>query len=177
MKKLCCCAFFAFALLTSPGFRAPAMGDAQVQVTIGVPLPPLIIPAPPPLLPIPGAYVYYPPDVDVDIFFHHDNWYRPHAGKWYRAKHHNGPWNIIHDGHVPRALIGISPSYRSVAHHYEKVPYHEVRRNHWDWEKNRHWDRDKNENRKPNQGEKHRKNNDRKDGHRNNDQHKHDHHK
>ena len=175
MKKLCYFSLFSLALLMSPVFSTLAISDAQVQVNIGLPLPPLMFPAPPPLLAIPGAYVYYPPDVDVDIFFHHDSWYRPHAGKWYWAKHYNGPWHIINDSHVPRAVFGILPSFRSVTPHYEKVSFDKVKRYHWEWEKNRHWDQDKSQ--KNQKGENHKYGNDRKDGHLKNNDQKHGHHK
>ncbi len=174
MKKLCYFSLFSFVLLMSPVFSTLAMSDAQVQVNIGVPLPPLMFPAPPLLLPIPGAYAYYPPDVGVDIFFYHDCWYRPHAGKWYRAKHHNGPWDIIDDRHVPRAVFGIPPSFRSVTHHYEKVSFDKVKHDQWEWEKNRHWDRDNHKNQK---GANHKYANDQKDGHSKNNHSKHGHKK
>jgi hypothetical protein len=169
MKKICCCAFFALVMLMSPGLRASAMSDARVRVNINLPFPPLIFPAPPPLVPIPGAYVYYPPDSNVDIFFYHDRWYRPHDGKWYRAGNYNGPWHFIHGRQVPRAVAGIPPSYRGVAHHYERIPYRQVQRNHWAWEKNHHWDRHERQTYKRFHGEKHAQNNDR-HGHHKDDQ-------
>lgn len=141
MKKVCCWAVIALSMLVTPCLRATAMGDADVQVNISLPIPPLMFPAPPPLLPIPGAYVYYPPDVTVDIFFYHDHWYRPHGGKWYQAENYNGPWHPIHHRQVPRAVAGIPPSYRTFAHHHQKIPYHQVQRHHRTWEKDRHWDR------------------------------------
>lgn len=141
MKKLCCSVLVACTLLMSAGLFAPAMSDTRVRVNINIPLPPLVIPTPPPLIPIPGAYVYYPPDVNADIFFYHDRWFRPHHGKWYRAKNYNGPWHIVRHEHVPGVVRGIPHSYRSSSHGYARVSYDKVRRHYRDWERDRHWDR------------------------------------
>jgi len=66
--------FLVFGLFT------PAMSSAEVNINIDIPLPGLVIPAPPALVVIPGTYVYYPPDVQTDIFFYHGYWYRPYRG-------------------------------------------------------------------------------------------------
>lgn len=116
----------------------PAAGNAEVNVNIAVPLPGLVIPAPPPLVVIPGSYVYYPPDVNVDIFFFHGRWYRPHRGGWYIANGYNGPWRAIRPDRVPRPVFGIRPGFRGVSR-YERLPYDQVNRNWRTWERDRHW--------------------------------------
>ena len=58
---------------------------AGVSVNITIPLPGPVIPAPPGLIVVPGTYVYYPPEVGVDIFFYRGYWYRPYDGGWYIA--------------------------------------------------------------------------------------------
>ena len=145
-------------------FLLPSAGNAEVNVSVSVPLPPLVIPAPPGLVVIPGSYVYYPPGVEADIFFHHGYWYRPHRGRWFRAAEYNGPWLGIAIGRVPRAVIGVPPGFRRGPVAYERVPYRDVR-THWKtWERDRHWDRDRHERRE-----------DRRDDRREHEGHGHDH--
>lgn len=117
---------------------------AEVNVNIGVGLPGLVIPAPPALIVIPGTYVYYPPEVGVDIFFYHGYWYRPYRGRWFISAEYNGPWGGVAIGRVPRVLRGLPPTYRHVPPGYERVPYGTVRRNWRNWERDRYWDRPEN---------------------------------
>ncbi|HVO67210.1 MAG TPA: hypothetical protein VMT12_12055 [Syntrophales bacterium] len=119
---------------------APAAANARVDVIVNVPLPPLVIPAPPGLVVIPGTGVYYPPDVDVDIFFYHGYWYRPYNGYWYRSRGYNGPWATIEVGRVPRPVIGIHPGFRG-GPMYERVPHGRVMKNWRRWERDRYWER------------------------------------
>jgi hypothetical protein len=123
----------AFGPLSSRGY-------AEVNVSITVPLPGLIISSPPGLFVIPGTYVYYPPDFDVDIFFYRGYWYRPYQGEWYIGDGYNGPWRSIGSRKVPRALIDIPRTYRRLPHRHERMPYKTVRKNWSTWEKERHWD-------------------------------------
>jgi hypothetical protein len=131
------CAAVAMVILFSP-----MKSNAEVNVSVGIALPPLVFPGPPPLVVIPGStYVYYPPEVGVDIFFYHGYWYRPYRGYWYRGAGYNGPWHGIGGERVPRAVIGIPPGFRRGPVAYEHVPYGDER-NHWrTWERERHWDR------------------------------------
>lgn len=121
---------------------SPVIAHSDVNVSIQVPLPPLVIPVPPGLVVIPESYVYYPPDVDADIFFYHGYWYRPHHGRWYRARHYNGPWRFIVIDRVPRTVIGVPPGFRHAPRH-GYAPYRDVRKNWRGWERDRHWDRGK----------------------------------
>ena len=73
---------------------SPALAKApDISVQIG--LPPLVIPGPPGLIVVPNAYVYYPPEVNENIFFYRGNWYRPHRGHWFSSPHYNGPWDPV----------------------------------------------------------------------------------
>ena len=56
------------AVLAAFCLFSPAISYAEVNAGVTVALPPFVIPAPPALVVIPGSYVYYPPDVRVDIF-------------------------------------------------------------------------------------------------------------
>jgi hypothetical protein len=122
-------------------FLLPTAGNAEVNVSISAPLPPLVIPAPPGLVVIPGRYVYYPPDVKEDIFFYHGYWYRPHQGRWFRSAEYNGPWRGVAVAKVPRAVVGVPHDFRRGPVVHERVHYRDVR-THWKtWERDRHWDR------------------------------------
>lgn len=109
---------------------------------IGIPLPPrLFVPAPPPVVVIPGTYAYFAPDVDVDLFFYHDHWYRPHGGIWYISGDYNGPWAHIEVGRVPRMLINPPAGFRNLPPGHERIPYGQLKKNWKTWEKERRWDR------------------------------------
>jgi hypothetical protein len=129
------------ALAIIAGLFTPKAGSAEVNVTVTVPLPGFFLPAPPGLIVVPGTYVYYPPDVSVDLFFYRGKWYRPHRGGWYIAHSYNGPWRTIGPRHVPRALHNLPPAYRRVPPRHARVPYGDVQKNWRTWEHQRRWDR------------------------------------
>src|SRR4030042_3369313 len=113
----------------------PISTIAGVDIRIRIPLPPpLVIPAPPPVVVIPGTYVYYAPDVDVDVFFYQGYWYRPHRGHWYRSKTYNGKWVYLSPGKVPRAVINVPPDFRHVPRGHRHIPYGDVRKKWKTWE-------------------------------------------
>jgi hypothetical protein len=140
MKKLFGGAFFLTLIIVIP--IATVMG-ADVRIRIPLP-PPLVIPAPPPVVVIPDTYVYYPPDVDAEIFFYHGYWYRPYRGYWYWSKSYGGPWGY-YGRRPPRPLLKLPPRYRE--HYrdrrmeYHHIPHHELQQNWGRWERERHWDR------------------------------------
>ncbi len=140
MKKLVFSTFAASAILLATGLFTPAKSIGEVNVNINIPLPGLVIPAPPALVVVPGTYVYYPPDVDVDIFFYHGYWYRPYRGGWYTANGYNGPWRSVGPRGVPRALVSVPPTFRHMPPGHERMPYGQVKKNWRTWENERHWD-------------------------------------
>jgi hypothetical protein len=116
---------------------------AEVNVNIGVfaPPPPLVIESPPPMAVVYGTpYVYYAPDISVGLFFYAGNWYRPHQGRWFRARSYRGPWAQIHHGSVPPVLVKLPPDYRHVPPGHKKIPYGHMKKNWKSWERDRHWD-------------------------------------
>lgn len=120
----------------------PVLAEVNVNIGIGIPAaPPLVIPSPPPVVVIPNTYVYFAPDVQVDLFFYRGYWYRPHQGRWYRAMDHNGPWNFIETVRVPSILVHLPSNYRHVAPGHERIPYGHLKKNWKTWEKERHWDK------------------------------------
>ncbi len=133
--------FFATMLLLS--MSNPTRGFAEVNVSIGinVPLPAIVIPAPPSVVLIPQTYVYYVPDVDLDIFFYHNYWYRPYHGHWYRSRSYNGQWGYIVPEKVPHVVLHLPPDYRHKSIRNEHIPYGHLKKNWKRWEKERHWDK------------------------------------
>ena len=125
----------------------PTMAGAEIRIRIPLP-PPLIIPVPPPMVVIPGTYVYYPPDVDAEIFFYHGYWYRQHGGYWYWSRGYDGPWGY-YSRRPPRALLNLPPRYREDYRgrrmEHQHIPHHELQQNWGRWEKERHWDRRRDE--------------------------------
>lgn len=103
--------------------------------------PAYVIQTAPPVVPIPGTYVYFVPDIGADILFYHGFWYRPYAGRWFRATTYNGPWVYIVPRMVPHVLRGLPPDYRrGIPPGYRPIPYQELQGNWRRWERERYWD-------------------------------------
>ena len=100
--------------------------------------PPFQITGQPRLFPIPGRYVYFVSDIDVDIFFYHGKWYRPYKDRWFISGSYNGPWDRIRD--VPVSL-------QDLPRVFYRVPYGELRDNWERWEREKYWDKRKDEDR------------------------------
>lgn len=125
MRKAIILLFIVFACLMSV---AAAQADLKLP-----PLPKLALPEPPDLVPIPDTHVYAAPDVDVDLFFFEDAWYRPHEGMWFRATVQNGAWVRIKT--VPSALKKIPPGHRGIIRGQEKFKFKAVKQNWKKWAK------------------------------------------
>ncbi len=117
-------------------------GEGNVEVSVGISLPAHTFAAPPPVVVIPGTYAYFVPTVDFDIVFYRGYWYRPHEGRWYRAKAYNGPWTYLAPKRVPRALIELPPDYRHDYASHRHIPYGEYHKNWKKWERDRYWESD-----------------------------------
>lgn len=137
LTAICC-----VSMLVAFTFISPASAGAEANLSIQIGLPPLVIPGPPGLVVIPETYVYYPPEVNENLFFYHGHWYRPHQGYWYRAPHYNGPWDPIVIGQVPRAVLAVPTGYR-YSPVREHVPYGQAKKNWRKWERDRRWDKDR----------------------------------
>lgn len=134
--------FLVILILTFIGY--PNHGIAGVEVNIGVnfgPPPPVVIPAPPPVVVIPETYVYFVPDVEVEILFYQGYWYRPHQGRWHRATGYNGPWVYVEPARVPAVLVHLPPTYRHVPPGHQRIPHGQLVKNWKTWEKEKHWDK------------------------------------
>jgi hypothetical protein len=157
--------FTGVLFVTLTGFAPPSSAEMNVSIGIGVPVPhvvvaepppvveapprrvvvptppPVVVHEPPPVVVIPGTYVYFAPDVGMDIFFYHGYWYRPHHGHWYRSRAYDGPWHDIEGGKVPHRVRNLPPDFRYTVRHNERIRYVDVQRNWKAWEHDRHWDR------------------------------------
>jgi hypothetical protein len=136
-------------LIMLTGFAPQSNAEMNVHIGIGVPVPqvvvtappPVVIHEPPPVVVIPGTYVYFAPDVGVDIFFYHGYWYRPHNGHWYRARGYNGPWGNIEGARVPHVVRELPPGFRHSIRQHESIRHVDLQRNWKTWEQKKHWDR------------------------------------
>lgn len=127
-----------FLVLT--GFSSQS--NAGVSVGIDINIPAYRFAAPPPLVVIPGSYVYFAPEADVDIVFYHGFWYRPYKGRWFRARAYNGPWGLIAPVKVPRVLIELPPDFRHIYMEHPRIAHRDFNRNWRGWERNKYWERD-----------------------------------
>jgi len=90
---------------------------------------------------IPETYVYFVPDVSVDILFYQGHWYRPHHGHYYRATNYNGPWVSIAPSSVPGAVSHVPPDFRHIPPGHQRISHGELNRNWETWEEEKHWDK------------------------------------
>jgi hypothetical protein len=133
--------FFALILAMLLIHSDTGLAEVNVNIGIGVPLPPVVIPAPPSVVLIPATYVYYVPEVSVDILFYHGYWYRPHHGHYYRATSYNGPWVVVAPSAVPRAVVHVPSDFRRIPPGHQRISHAELTRNWKTWEKEKHWDK------------------------------------
>ncbi len=112
--------------------------EEERERSIVVAPPPIRIAGAPDLLPIPGRYVYFIPDIDADIFFYHDTWYRFYRGRWFTSADYNGPWGRMR--RVPPAVRDVPLDYRDVPPGFRNIPYGQLR-NSWErWEQQKRWE-------------------------------------
>jgi len=123
------------------GYSDAGLAEVNVNIGIGVPLPSLVISAPPAVVLIPATYVYFVPDISVDVLFYHGHWYRPHHGHYNRDTSYNGPWVSIAPSSVPRAVVHVPSDFRRVPPGHQRIPHGELKRNWETWEKEKHWDK------------------------------------
>jgi hypothetical protein len=143
MKKL----LFGTMLLAMV-IAVPVPMMAEVNISIGIPLPPVVVfPGPPDVIVIPGTYVYAVPDIEVDIFFWDGWWWRPWEGRWYRSRYYDRDW--VYYRYVPYFYYDIDFGWRGYyrdrhwhGHRwdYQRIPYHQFQQNWRSWDKNRYWE-------------------------------------
>ncbi|MBI5443248.1 MAG: hypothetical protein HY900_18785 [Deltaproteobacteria bacterium] len=152
--------FPVFALLIYGIFAVPSEARVDVDVHIGVPVPvvPVAPPPPPPpppvyvipepvtLVLVPSAGVYFAPGLTVDLFFASGYWWWHDHGYWRCARHCDGPWAVVERRRVPRAVLTLPPSYRTVYAREKPIPYGQWKKRHYREVSHRrgerHWDED-----------------------------------
>lgn len=131
-----------FLIMASLGLQQAANAEVSINIGINLPLPEIKISSPPAVVVIPGTYIYFAPDVDADIFFFRNHWYRLHNGRWHRSDEYNGSWAFITIDIVPRELLSVPSGYRHVPPGQERIPYGQLKKSWKKWEDERHWDGD-----------------------------------
>lgn len=116
------------------------IGDGDIRIRTGIEAPPpMEFAKPPELVPIPGRYVYFVPDIDLDLFFYQRHWFRPYKKHWFRSDNYAGPWEHVRQ--APSPLIDLPQDYRTIPPGYYRIPYSELRNNWERWEREKYWDR------------------------------------
>ncbi|OGP74273.1 MAG: hypothetical protein A2V86_09040 [Deltaproteobacteria bacterium RBG_16_49_23] len=129
-------------LLMSLGYSNRAIAEVNIHVGVNVPPPPpLVIPAPPPMVVVPGTYVYFAPELEMDIFFYHGYWYRAYQGRWYRSGGYKGPWVYLVHEKVPVTLLRLPPDFRRVPSGHTRIPHGQLKKNWRTWEKEKYWNK------------------------------------
>ena len=144
MKRL----LFGTLLAALPVFTAsPTAADVDIHVGISLP-PPIVFAAPPHVVVIPETYVYVVPDVEVDIFFYDGWWWRPWRGGWYRSRHYDSGWVCYRS--VPAFHAWIPPGWRkNYRNHvwkghpwsYTPITERQLRQNWKGWQETKHWEK------------------------------------
>ena len=130
-----CLALVAFPGISRAGVGIE-IGIPPVNVAIGVP-PPLVIGAPPEVEVVPGTYVYFAPDVGVDLFFYDGLWYRDYQGRWFSCASYDGPWVFV--ASPPGVLVGLPPNFRVLAAAGPRIAYRDLRANWRTWHSGNYW--------------------------------------
>jgi hypothetical protein len=141
MKRIMLVAILIVATILLVFMAYPNRSMADVNLNIGIVPPSIVIPASPAVVLIPGTYIYFIPDIEADILFYHDYWYRPYEGHWYRARSYNGPWVYVVPARVPRVLIHLQPDFRHIPPGHERIPYGQLKKNWRRWEQEKYWDK------------------------------------
>lgn len=94
-----------FSLCLASGILAlPAVGSAQVRVTVAVPAPMFEFQVGAPLVYVsPGVWVL--PESEDEVFYNGGWYWAYHGDHWYRSRGRTGGWVFIDNGRVPRPLM------------------------------------------------------------------------
>jgi hypothetical protein len=139
MKQVAFLLVFLCFLVSVPLLSAAA----DVNVNIGVGLPPLVFAAPPDVVVVPSgeSYVYMVPDTP-GVYFYGGYWYRSYGDRWYRSDAYNGRWAYVRSSRIPRFIRDVPPDYyRRLPRGYQRIHYGDLHRDWRKWDRDRHWNR------------------------------------
>ncbi|MCL5022186.1 MAG: hypothetical protein M1497_02250 [Nitrospirae bacterium] len=134
---------FLAALLCLVATVPTGASAGDVNINIGIPLPPLAFAGPPDVVVVPSgtAYVYVVPDT-TGLYFYGGYWYRFHGSRWYRSSIYSGPWVVIETRRVPRFVVNVPPDYyRHLPPGYHRIHYGDLHRDWRRWDRSRHWNK------------------------------------
>jgi len=138
LKKSCLLGVGALLLALTV---SASQSNAEVNVRVGINLPPVRFAAPPAVVVIPGTYVYAVPDYDVEVLFYQGYWWRPYQGQWYRSHDYKGKWSHVDQRRVPGGLRALPSDYRHhLAPEHQRIHHRDVKRNWKKWEREKYWD-------------------------------------
>jgi len=96
-------------------------GNLNLGINVG-PTPPPLVALPAPVMVAPSAPppppVYTAPGLPYNYFVYQNTYYLYHEGRWFRARHHNGPWIAVGIGQVPGPVLAVP------VEHYKVRPAH-----------------------------------------------------
>jgi hypothetical protein len=102
------------AAATAMLFAGTSANAQDIQIDIGLGVPPIVLTAPPPLVVVPGTSVYYAPDVSANFFFYKGRYYTVVNDVWSMARAYNGPWTVIQIGRVPPPVLAVPVEYYKI---------------------------------------------------------------
>jgi hypothetical protein len=117
----------AAALVAGSANRSSAEVNVGVNVNLG---PPVVAVEPPAMVLVPRTQVFFAPGLELDIFFHNGYWWSPRGDRWYRARSHSGPWQVVERRLVPAPVIRVPKGYRTMYVKERHIPYREWRDRH-----------------------------------------------
>jgi hypothetical protein len=145
MKKLLFWTIFLVFVIVVP---IPTMAEVNISIGISLP-PPIVFAAPPDVIVMPDTNdVYVVPDMDVDMFFWNGWWWRLWEGRWYRSNYYDRDWAYYND--VPSFYFDVDPGWRGYYRdhnwyghrwNYERIPNQKLQQNWKSWNSDRHWEK------------------------------------
>ena len=97
--------------------------SAEVQVSVNIGPPPIVVEAPPEVVLVPRTQVYFVPQPEIDVFFYNGYWWSPRGDRWYRARAYNGPWAVVSRRYVPGPVVRVPRDYRVQYERERHIPY------------------------------------------------------
>lgn len=123
------CRTFLAAAVVAISLASAAWGEVNVDVNIGIgiPGPPIVLPGPPEFIMPPSLGFYLAVGAPVDLYRVHDTYFLFHGNRWYRGTYYNGPWRPVKYNHLPKSLRRHSHDEIRIIRDKEYRKYHHDR--------------------------------------------------